>query len=76
MPKADVSSKPKAKKSAKSKSPTNEDIALRAYHIYLQRKGAPGDPHSDWLRAERELLEEAAKKPKARKKSNITSIAA
>ena len=76
MPKAAISSKPKARKSVRSKAPTNEDIALRAYHIYLERKGAPGDPHVDWLRAEQELLAEVTKKPKARKKSNVTSIAA
>jgi hypothetical protein len=57
------------------KLPTQEQIALRAYHIYLERNGTPGDPHADWLRAESELL---APKPKAtpRKKSNVTSIAA
>jgi len=37
--------------------PTNEEIALRAYHIYLERNGAPGNPLDDWTRAERELLE-------------------
>ena len=76
MPKADISSKPKARKSVKSKAPTNEDIALRAYHIYLERMGVPGDPHADWLRAEQELLAAVTKKPKTRKKSNVTSIAA
>jgi hypothetical protein len=77
MPKADVSPTTKAKRSPKSKAPTSEDIALRAYHIYLERKGAPGDPHADWLRAEKELLTEKAKKPKARRsKSKVTSIAA
>lgn len=77
MPKADITSKPKAKKAVKSTAPTSEDIALRAYHIYLERNGAPGDPHADWLRAERELRAETPeKKPKARKKSNVTPIAA
>jgi len=37
--------------------PTTEEIALRAYHIYLERRGAPGNPLEDWTRAERELLE-------------------
>jgi Protein of unknown function (DUF2934) len=79
MPKAEISSTPKTRKSAKPKGPTNEEIALRAYHIYLERKGAPGDQHGDWLRAERELLAENSKKTKARSKSSkskVTSIAA
>ncbi len=41
--------------------PTAEEIALRAYHIYLERGGAPGDALEDWTRAERELLENSAK---------------
>lgn len=46
--------------------PTQQDIALRAYHIFLERKGAPGDPNADWIRAERELLEVALReKPKS-----------
>ena len=41
--------------------PTTEEIALRAYHIYLERGGAPGNALEDWTRAERELLEESGK---------------
>ena len=37
--------------------PTQDEIALRAYHIYLEREGAEGDPLEDWLQAERELTE-------------------
>jgi len=37
--------------------PTQDEIALRAYHIYLEREGAGGDPVEDWLQAERELTE-------------------
>ncbi len=37
--------------------PTQDEIALRAYHIYLEREGAAGDPVEDWLQAERELTE-------------------
>src|SRR6516225_6395439 len=35
-------------------------VALRAYFIGERRRtlGIPGDPTSDWLQAERELLEE------------------
>ena len=41
--------------------PTTEEIALRAYHLYLERGGAPGNPLDDWTRAERELLEKSTK---------------
>lgn len=37
--------------------PTEEEIAVRAYHIYLERAGAEGNATDDWLRAERELSE-------------------
>ena len=36
---------------------TQEEIALRAYHLYLERGEAEGDSLSDWLQAERELTE-------------------
>jgi hypothetical protein len=36
--------------------PTREEIQLRAYEIYLERRGAPGDALEDWVRAEKELL--------------------
>lgn len=35
--------------------PTEDKIATRAYHIHLERGGAPGSPEDDWLQAEREL---------------------
>ena len=35
--------------------PTAEEIAHRAYEIYLSRGGVPGDDVEDWLQAEREL---------------------
>lgn len=31
------------------------DIRRRAYEIYLERNGEPGNPVLDWLRAEQEL---------------------
>jgi hypothetical protein len=34
-------------------------IRVRAYEIYLHR-GHQGDPMEDWLRAERELIQETA----------------
>jgi hypothetical protein len=67
--------KPVAAAAAK---PTYDDIALRAYHIYLERGATPGDPMpgdpmEDWLQAERELSA-APKTP--RRKTKIVSIAA
>lgn len=41
--------------------PSQEDIRTRAYHIYLSRGSTPGSPESDWLEAERQLMEEAAR---------------
>jgi hypothetical protein len=76
MPKTATAPTSKTKKPRAVKSPTTEDIALRAYHIYLERNGAPGNPFEDWTRAERELLEQTAKKAKSRSKSNVTCIAA
>jgi len=34
---------------------TDDQIAERAYQIYLERGGTEGDPVSDWLQAEQEL---------------------
>jgi hypothetical protein len=39
--------------------PDADMIRVRAYEIYLQR-GHYGDPMEDWLRAERELVEQTA----------------
>jgi len=53
--------------SAKSKSPSGKKLSperkieLRAYEIYLERKGAPGNPLEDWVRAEREILQKTRK---------------
>ncbi len=41
--------------------PSHEQIALRAYQIFLERGGAPGRELDDWLRAERELVTEVEK---------------
>lgn len=38
-----------------SSRPTHEQIAVRAYHIYLERGGDDGNPEDDWIQAEREL---------------------
>ena len=53
--------------------PTTEEIALRAYQIFLERGGAPGNALEDWTRAERELL---ANGSKPRRKPAPKSIAA
>lgn len=74
MPRSKTASPPAAKKANKATSqPTNDEIALRAYHIYLERGSTPGDPMEDWLRAEREL-KGLSKKP--RRKSKVVLIAA
>jgi len=70
---------PKARKAPTPKvapAPTHDEIALRAYHIYLQRNGAPGNPFEDWKRAEQELLAEAAKQKSRSRKSKIVPFAA
>ena len=35
--------------------PSREEIAQRAYELYLARGGADGSEQEDWLQAEREL---------------------
>jgi hypothetical protein len=37
---------------------SNEEIARRAYEIYLARGAQPGHDLEDWLEAEKELLDE------------------
>jgi len=63
----------KTKKAAAQSKPTHDQIAQRAYEIYIERGATPGDPMLDWLRAEMELSA-AAKKP--RSKSKIITFAA
>ena len=56
MPKPTTTTrKPAAKRTARKKKAeiTFEHIATRAYFIHLQEGG---DPQSNWLRAERELV--------------------
>ena len=40
-----------------------DDIARRAYEIYVQRGGENGKDVEDWLRAEKELRGKAAEVP-------------
>jgi Protein of unknown function (DUF2934) len=53
-----------------SKSPSTkkltpqQKIQMRAYEIYLERNGAPGNPLEDWVRAEREVLQKTRKNTK------------
>jgi hypothetical protein len=42
------------------RTPTTEEIAERAYEIFLARGGEPGHDLDDWLQAEAELLREHA----------------
>ena len=74
MPKTMEKSEPAVRKSRTAKArPTHEEIALRAYQIYLERGGTPGNPMEDWTRAERELIE---KRPKTRRRPAPKSVAA
>ena len=36
--------------------PVQNQIALRAYELYLQRGGVDGHAEEDWLQAEREIF--------------------
>ena len=65
---------PKSKKAATKKyKPTQDQVAARAYEIYLERGATPGDPMQDWLQAERELSVPAKK---SRSKSKVITFAA
>jgi hypothetical protein len=61
--------------------PTQGEIALRAYHIYLERGGIPGNELEDWIDAERQLTSENGKltengNGKTRRKPKVSSAAA
>ena len=51
----------KPKSSTAKPALSQDDVALRAYFLAEKRKatGLPGDPHSDWLEAERQVLAES-----------------
>jgi len=51
----------KKKSLSTTKLSPQQKIELRAYEIYLERGGSPGNPLEDWVRAERELLQKARK---------------
>jgi hypothetical protein len=46
---------PRAEDTSASAAPSQVEFRRRAYEIYLERDGLPGDELADWLRAEREL---------------------
>jgi len=64
--------KPAGKKEVKSKAapgvklsdPTHDQIAAKAYEIYLSRDPHAGDETSDWMKAVAELSGAASKKKK------------
>jgi hypothetical protein len=47
-----------------TKNPTNENIRVRAYYLYLQRDERSNDPLNDWLRAEQELKASTIERPR------------
>ena len=51
-----------AQDTSASRTPSHEEISLRAYEIYLERGGHPGNEMDDWLQAERELERPAPSK--------------
>jgi hypothetical protein len=74
MPKTKEAPAPKTKKASAPKArPTQDQIAARAYEIYLERGATPGDPMRDWLLAEQEL---ATAPKKSRSKSKVITFAA
>ncbi len=46
---------PRIVSTSKRSTATNEQIAARAYEIFLRRGGSDGSDLEDWLQAEREL---------------------
>ena len=61
------------KERAAKLAPTQEEIARRAYEIYLERGAAPGLELEDWARAEQEL---AQKNGHASRKGESKPVAA
>jgi hypothetical protein len=51
---AAVAGAPLARTTAR-RAPTHDEIARRAYELFLQRGGQHGSHEQDWLRAESEL---------------------
>jgi hypothetical protein len=55
--------------------PSLAQIQQRAYEIFLERRGAPGDELEDWLRAERELAANVEAKPRKSARSPTSKAA-
>ena len=51
----------KTKERGEAIAPSREEIARRAYELFLQRGGEPGHEQEDWLQAEKNLREEKAR---------------
>jgi Protein of unknown function (DUF2934) len=51
--------------------PTSEEIAVRAYEIYIERGAAPGQDVDDWLQAEAELTEKQKKPGRMAKSAQV-----
>ena len=74
MAKTRESSSPSAQKLRTAKiQPPREEIAVRAYPLYLKRGGAPGNELEDWIQAERQLIGDNGK---PRQKAKVKSAAA
>ena len=50
----------KSNRASGGSQPGQDEIARRAYELYLQRGSVPGHETDDWLQAEAELAAEAA----------------
>jgi hypothetical protein len=64
---------PSKARTSRSASPSAEQIQMRAYEIYLERHGAPGNALGDWIQAERELLAKPVKAKATRSTNGRTS---
>ncbi len=42
---------------------SKDEVAHRAYELYVQRGGEPGKDVQDWIRAEKELSSESVAEP-------------
>jgi DUF2934 family protein len=60
MPKKQITRTPSPSPPGLTSNPTNDEIAQRAYEIFVSRGGEPGHDLDDWLQAESELLRERA----------------
>ena len=61
MQKPTEESFPKSVPGTAEEHPTSEEIAVRAYELYIERGATPGQDVDDWLQAEAELAEEQKK---------------